>query len=665
MESAQLVRDGLDVPKTVLEAAQKMAAAGGQCCFLPDGFLQLKPSNAQMQDIFMFCIFLAAAVVGVGGTIYFKSSDANPNQPAFGFTIPIAMGGAFAAMLLAEDIISGGLEKLKFNRSAVENLNFTRPGGGRSQCQLAPHPEFWEDNRNDTPGSGTVETIAKTVLDGLHFFHQKIAVVRGSAGWAGFCGGIDLNPNRLDDERHCQNRLYHDVHARVDGPAVRDLAITFIERWNEQNAPADQLSFADADLPPTSPAPGGKDIVQIARTNFLPNPATGAGRAFSYAPNGDRTILDTVVQAIRQAREYIYIEDQYFTPPVEYQDALVEAVGRVKSLVVLIPDSSDMIYGELHRAALIERLTNADPRAGTGNPVFRIGFSRRGYSLPVNDWRNVLGRMRLGEDCGKIATTVKLGPSRRVPTAPFWFSVNGEVMLATKMTSDPGSDESDAAGTGGTGSTPASDPRQQEKFKTFEVRRGIDLNFSDLQKGPAVRGHKKGDAATAVQFSGIFIHAKMMLADDVFASIGSANLDRRGFYADAEANIFAMPELLRFAADNPVKNLRKRLWAEILNLPPSLGTALLDDPVAASRLFARSCFSGNRFVPFRAKSPEIASLQQKLPGGGNFAFNGSTTVFSQLQNMLLTLAVGTQNAEYDDFYFLISDPSSFLQPVPD
>ena len=63
-----------------------------------------------------------------------------------------------------------------------------------------------------------------------------------------------------------------------------------------------------------------------------------------------------------------------------------------------------------------------------------------------------------------------------------------------------------------------------------------------------------------------------MMIDDIFVSIGSANLNRRGFFHDGELNVFAIPEALRSAPDNPARALRTALWAEQLGLPPVMGS---------------------------------------------------------------------------------------------
>ena len=53
-------------------------------------------------------------------------------------------------------------------------------------------------------------------------------------------------------------------------------------------------------------------------------------------------------------------------------------------------------------------------------------------------------------------------------------------------------------------------------------------------------------------------------------------------------------------ATNPVAALRRRLWAEMLDLPLATAGPLLADPRAAARLFDRSLLCGNRFVDIDA-----------------------------------------------------------------
>jgi phosphatidylserine/phosphatidylglycerophosphate/cardiolipin synthase-like enzyme len=87
--------------------------------------------------------------------------------------------------------------------------------------------------------------------------------------------------------------------------------------------------------------------------------------------------------------------------------------------------------------------------------------------------------------------------------------------------------------------------------------------------GIARNGNKPGD------YQNVYVHAKIALIDDVWATIGSANIANRSFYGDTELNA-------SFWHRSTVTELRRNLLLEHLGQD----TAELDD-VSALRLYAR------------------------------------------------------------------------------
>jgi hypothetical protein len=145
-----------------------------------------------------------------------------------------------------------------------------------------------------------------------------------------------------------------------------------------------------------------------------------------------------------------------------------------------------------------------------------------------------------------------------------------------------------------------------------------------------------------VDLTNIYVHTKMIMIDDVFLGVGSANLNRRGYCHDGEMNIYVVPQALKAA--NPVAQLRRRLWAEALDLPLAAAEPLLQDPVAAAGLFGRSPFSGNRFV-------EIDALPKHV-------MFGSQSVGGVMQTILNTLVAGFAAVTETQAFDALSDPSS-------
>lgn len=240
----------------------------------------------------------------------------------------------------------------------------------------------------DQPGTTNTDTVAhinalpgnhgQAILDnevlnyGSH--HQKFLVVNGNKGTFAFCGGTDINPNRRDSPNHGAKGAFHDVHAKVEGPAVADIQRSFIDRWN--NHPAKRND------PPLSPLPfipnAGSVFVQVACTY-------ARKKNYPFAPLGSVTPLNAFLRAISKAKKFIYIEDQYLTPypgtgPFQFDtskppvqppsaaddtvgvlNALMEALERIDYLIIVIPNHFDVPQGRFRRQQFIKGLRAADP----------------------------------------------------------------------------------------------------------------------------------------------------------------------------------------------------------------------------------------------------------------------------------------------------------------
>jgi phosphatidylserine/phosphatidylglycerophosphate/cardiolipin synthase-like enzyme len=145
-----------------------------------------------------------------------------------------------------------------------------------------------------------------------------------------------------------------------------------------------------------------------------------------------------------------------------------------------------------------------------------------------------------------------------------------------------------------------------------------------------------------------------MMIDDAFVSIGSTNLNRRGFFHDGELNVFAIPEALRSAADNPARALRTALWAEQLGLPPVMG-ALLGDVTSAYDLFLRS-----RFIT-RALPYDAVDVKAQLDFGQFDILPLSVLKVLQAEAIF---GLGVAEDLVDELWDMVIDPTSFIDPNP-
>lgn len=602
-------------PVTLLEAVTLLGEQDGPTRVLSPQFFQLSQfSQIQPAEV----AIVSALVVGLLGArgVSAVRSDAG------GVVILAAI--LFANLVLVPWLIDQNGRPLEPNLDAVEQLG----AAPNAVSVFAPFPARVEDNPLSPPLNGFPWDSLLTLDRNFGFYHQKFGVVRAGDVYYGYCGGIDINPNRLDDDRHVAYGPYHDVHARVEGPAARDVALSFEQRWGRDGE--GPLAFET----PAAPSERvGPDIVaaQVARTYYRP---AAPARALEWAPNGDRTIARTLARAIDNAREFVYIEDQYFTAAPQFQDLLVRKVTdrAIGALVITLPAIGDQPFGEMARSGFIAALKAADAGAG----IVRIGYPRRHYTVPDNELRASSGRLVLQADLaasGGLDPTVVLGPKSRLPVPPFWLAIEGELMYVVNESS-------------------ATNPNPQHA-SVFEVVRGDETRLvkgGAVPLGARVRGHRAGAAATVVDVAGIYVHAKTAIVDDVFAGIGSANINRRGHYHDGEITVYAVPQRLKASRANPVAALRRRLWAEMLDLPLATAGPLLEDPIAAARLFDRSPLQGNRYADIEAYPTH---LMQDVTGGDGIVL----TLLSTLVG--IGVAIDLQ-ALYDG----VIDPTSALELDP-
>jgi len=537
----------------------------------------------------------------------------------------IGMLGGLAVSTIGLEPLLGLLEdKIDGSKEMAAQLNALKNG----IALRARHPVRFADNALSQLLANPLPFEPSNFLESVGSWHQKFQVVRRSPDAlgnrvVGYVGGIDINRNRLDAPGHHGRawqppgpsrtpspRAFHDVHARVTGPAAADVALTFARRWafdvSRQAAavPRLELAFAtpapsDANEVPPQPA---RHLVQIGRSGFAPRPTAGAV-PLPWSPAGEATIEQAFVRAIAAAREYIYIEDQYFTPPDDYIRALLDASVREPKLRLLIvmPSASDQLFGEVRRREMFARLRD-DPATGRGwGDRMIVGAPLRRPVLANAGRVASKGRLQLLAPLSAAGGDAQatLGPRARLPKAvPFWVWIEGEQMLAAEQRDDVVIDEMHD---GVVAKVPA---------RNYLLRRS---SGAEPLWGARTRAHVQGAPVTLSQTTGIYVHTKAMMVDDVFVGIGSCNTNRRGYFHDGEITAFAVPERLKGARDNPALALRTALWAEHLGMPPTMGRALLADPVAAFELFRRPVVAGNRLSGFDALGvrPELGFPSEK------------------------------------------------------
>jgi phosphatidylserine/phosphatidylglycerophosphate/cardiolipin synthase-like enzyme len=549
----------------------------------------------------------------------------------------VALAAAPAVVdLLPSSVLLAAMRALaEPSKSAVDAIN----DGHGTIAVWSPYPAMLADN----PLAENPLHIAGVEIDALtHIgvYHEKIALIQPAGTdpvHVAYVGGIDLNSDRLDNTDHRAAAPFHDVQVRLLGPAINDLMASYAER----------AAIAGTTSPLSRPAtpldPPGRHVVQVGRTRFAPT--AGGGTPFPSAPHGEDTTHATLLAAIGAAKDFIYIEEQYFTPDNAYVDALVAAGQRndpgVKALVITLPDQTTQPYGAERRGQIIARL------ATTWGDRLLVGAPIRRYLNPTPQVFAGLGRLVLraaldadGDPTG--AAQGVIGPVERIPAFPFWAFIESELVFVTGVGLD-------GAGTGPIGVQDADSPDSPlQTWQWVTIQRAPTGQSSAWGAKPDK--HDKGSAVLAVQLPGIYVHAKLMIVDDVFLSVGSSNLNRRGLEHDGETNVFAVPESLKRDPDNPAMRLRCQLWADHLGLPTELSLSLLADPISALPFFQRSWYRGNHWLPLQfgtASEPPVVVLG--TPGS--------------LPGLVLGLTKGiVTEAQKPTIWATVADPTTVMDP---
>ncbi|KWF27480.1 phospholipase [Burkholderia diffusa] len=289
------------------------------------------------------------------------------------------------------------------------------------------------------------------------------------------------NPNkRLGIGQYRHARPLQDYACRVVGPALKRVHQNFERGWN-LFAPDSLKTKELMDLPariPTLPR-NSKQAVQIVRTQ---------------PHEREKSIKELYFQATTYARKYIYIENQYFFYPEfarhlkEQRDKFCDAWDRLSNRPVAeVP--------RLHLFIVIPHPEDDGLIPRTFDTLTELGH---GSAMPSQAELVDTGKVLQRYENAKDAThTIDLKDEHGNPL---------KVKATHKVLDRPSVEE-------------------------LESTLGMRVSVARLRTSGVVGGQ--------MAYREIYIHSKLMLIDDVFVTLGSANLNQRSMSVDSEINIAA------------------------------------------------------------------------------------------------------------------------------
>ncbi|XP_041005424.1 phospholipase D alpha 1-like isoform X1 [Juglans microcarpa x Juglans regia] len=394
--------------------------------------------------------------------------------------------------------------------------------------------------------------------------HQKIVVVdsgmpignSGKRRIVSFIGGIDLCDGRYDtpfhsifrtlytahhDDFHQPNfadasikkggprEPWHDIHCRLEGQIAWDVLFNFEQRWMKQGIKGLLIRLKDLDKIFIGPSPVmyPEDYdtwdVQLFRSidggaafGFPDNPEDAARVGLvTWKDNViERSIQDAYINAIRRAKSFIYIENQYFLGSSFWwnsQDLKVEQIGAVQ----LIPKElslkivSKIEAGERFSVyVVIPMWPEGIPKSAAVEEI--LNWQKRTMEMMYKDIALALQTKGIEANPKDYLSFFCLGNRERVKSGEY---------------------------------EPSEKPEN-------------DTDYSRAQK--------------ARRFM-IYVHAKMMIVDDEYIIIGSANINQRSMDGARDSEIaMGAYQPFHLATSQPARGqihgFRMALWYEHLGM---------------------------------------------------------------------------------------------------
>jgi phosphatidylserine/phosphatidylglycerophosphate/cardiolipin synthase-like enzyme len=266
---------------------------------------------------------------------------------------------------------------------------------------------------------------------------------------------------------------YQDYACRLVGPALERLHQNFVRSWN-RNAPATWHMTELASPPPKIPTQPSDpaQAVQVVRTQ---------------PEEKEKSIKELYLQAASYARNYIYIENQYFFYPT-FARHLKEA-----------------------RRAYCKAWSRCSGKPALAMPVLHVFIV-----IPHP------------EDDGLVPRTydmlTELGASDTMPEQ--------RTLLDDEHLSQNYPDAKTVTYSLDTPEGPMTLPR-----KVLDRTSVRELAATYGMKVSVARLRTSGHVESGMAYREVYIHSKLMIIDDVFLTVGSANLDQRSMASDSEINV--------------------------------------------------------------------------------------------------------------------------------
>lgn len=362
-----------------------------------------------------------------------------------------------------------------------------------------------------------------------------------------YVGGLDLTGGRFDTPEHplfrtligehrydFRNRMHittsasgprepwHDIHSRVEGPAAMDVLQNFQERWNKQGDGDNNIIFLQSipnlklDYQYTMPDSWNVQMFRSINSDsaiFDWQTAVSSGLTNKKGRAFDSSIHRAYIHQIRRAKHFIYIENQYFLGSAHaWLDCRDAKVGNLIPLEIAARIEEKILAGERFVAYIV-------------TPMFPEGKPADKATQEILHWQFRTMQMMYH----RVASAILSAGLDSHPLDYLLF-----LCLAKKEGHESVPPELIA-------------PEDPAALAAFEHRRLM-----------------------------IYVHSKMVIFDDEYVIVGSANINDRSMSGNRDTEIAIggyQPSFAATTAKTPygeVSLFRQALWSEHMGVEAPL-----------------------------------------------------------------------------------------------
>jgi phosphatidylserine/phosphatidylglycerophosphate/cardiolipin synthase-like enzyme len=367
----------------------------------------------------------------------------------------------------------------------------------------------------------------------------------------------ELSPHSstVTDQGMWYVKPFRDYAIRVEGEALYNLNENFVQGWDS----ADGYGAANG----AKGAPLAEERKGI-QPKDIPRPQGASCRAQivrTYPAKNEATILKAYTLASSNAVNYIYVENQYFQlsewPKLlkkirqQYRQGMSDAGASVKDIT---PLHVFVVTPQAERDQMVPNTYDTLKQLGQSGGMQSYDNRVQGKPKPpIDPLSAVLNPIdtatELLEDPQKDA--IAKASREAAPANPVGElnDLGIKALAAMLMTYDAANQSRDIRIKERDSNALNAKAAQEEKDNAKAKRHQGKANDVDLERLDECK-------IQPGRYREIYIHSKLMLVDDVYTTLGSANLNARSMVGDSEFNICT--ENISFTQD-----ARRRVWGNL------------------------------------------------------------------------------------------------------